>query len=179
MRVLLLGVGAILVFFSSVGLFLYFKPGGSTPAEREPPIFVAGPIDGFEPGSVSYFKLDHVYIVRMQDDAFLALYDLGPNIQAMLKAGDEAALECRVEFIEDENGLARLGDPPPGFEDRIFIESCQGNAWDAMGRHLTGPGEADLDRFPLGVVDGVVRVDVTNRRCMNPVSESAPCIETQ
>jgi hypothetical protein len=179
MRVLVLGLGAILVFFSAVGLILYFKPGGSTPGETEPPIFVAGPLEGFEPGTVSYFELDHVYLIRFQDEALLALYDLGPNIQALVKGGDEAALDCRIEFIKDENGLAHLGNPPPGFDDRVFLETCQGNVWDAMGHYLTGPDEVDLDRFPLGVVDGVVRVDVTHRRCMNPVSEDAPCIATQ
>lgn len=178
-RVLVLGLSAILVFFSAVGLFLYLKPGGDAPTPKELPVFVAGPLEGFEPGTVSYFRLEHVYVIRMQDEALLALYDLAPNVQALVKQGEETALECRAQFIEDENGLTSFGNPPRGFEDMVFWEPCQGNVWDAAGRHLSGPAEADMDRFPLGVVDGVVRVDVSNRRCMNDVSQNAPCIPTQ
>lgn len=178
-KVLVLGLSAFLAFFSAVGLFLYLKPGGDSPTPQALPVFVAGPLEGFEPGTVSYFELEHVYIVRLQDEALLALYDLGPNVQAMVEDGDEAALECRVQFIEDENGLTSFGNPPRGFEDMVFWEPCEGNVWDAMGRHLAGPADADLDRFPLGVYDGVVRVDVNNRRCMNEISEAAPCIPTQ
>lgn len=179
-RVLVLGLSAILVFLSAVGLFLYFKPGGSSePTLEELPVFVAGPIEGFEPGTVSYFELEHVYIVRMMDEALLALYDLGPGEQAAVKQGQKAALECRVQFIDDENGWTSFGTPPRGFEGMVFWEPCNGNVWDAAGRLLTGPADGDLDRFPLGVVDGIVRVDVSNRRCMNPISQAAPCIPTQ
>ncbi len=178
-RVLVLGLSAILVFLSAVGLFLYLKPGGSAPTKQELPIFVAGPLDGFEPGSVSYFELEHVYVVRMMDEAVLALYDLGPDAQATVARGDDSALDCRVQFIHDENGLTSFGEPPPGFEDMVFWEPCLGSVWDAAGRLLTGPAGGDLDRFPIGIVDGVVRVDVSNRRCMNEVSPEAPCISTQ
>jgi len=178
-RVLVLGLGAMLVFFSAVGLFLYLKPGGSLPTREELPVFVAGPLEGFEPATVSYFELEHVFIVRTADDELLALYDLGPNMQALVKQGDVTALDCRVLFVEDENGLTSFGEPPRGFEDMVFWEACQGNVWDAAGRHLAGPADADLDRFPLIVIEDVVRVDVSNRRCMNEVSELAPCIPTQ
>jgi hypothetical protein len=178
-RVLILGLSVILVFFTAVGLVLYFKPGGNSPAPEEASILVAGPLDDFAPGTASYFKLDHVYIVRMTGGALLALYDLGPNIQTQVKQGDHDALSCRIQFVDDENGVARSGDPPPGFEDKVFMEDCQGNVWDAAGHYLAGPSEVDLDRFPLSVVDEVVHVDVSNRRCMNEVGINAPCIPTQ
>ena len=179
-RVLVLGLCALGVFFTAVGAFLYLKPGGShEPELDELPDFVAGPLEGFELGTVSYFELEHVYIVRMSDGPVLALYDLGPAAQALAQEGDETALECRVQFIPDENGFTSFGDPPNGFDDMVFWEPCLGNVWDAAGVHLTGPGQGDLDRFPVSVVDDIVRVDVTNRRCMNPRSESAPCIPTQ
>ena len=178
-RVLILGLSVIFVFFTAVGLILYFKPGGNSPAPEEASILVAGPLDDFELGTVSYFKLDHVFIVRMTDGALLALYDLGPNLQAKVKQGDQDALGCRVQFVDDENGVARGGDPPPGFEDKVFTEDCQGDLWDAAGRYLAGPSEVDLDRFPLNVVDDVVQVDVSNRRCMNEIGTNAPCIPTQ
>lgn len=178
-KVVALGLGAILAFFAAVGLVLYLKPGGDAPVPDEAVIFVAGPLEEFEPGTASYFRLEHLYVLRMQDGALLALYDLGPRMQARVNRGDETALECRVEFVEDEDNLTRLGDPPPGFEDRVFREPCDGSVWDAAGRHLFGPASGDLDRFPLGVVDGVVRVDVSERRCMNPPGPEAPCLPTR
>ena len=179
-RVLVLGMGAILLFLSSVGLFLYLKPGGSTPTEETLPIFVAGPIEGFEPGTVSYFELEHVYIVRMMNEALLAIYDLGPGSQALARQGDMTVLEeCRIEFVEDENSWTSLGMPPEGFEEMVFWEPCKGNVWDAAGRHLAGPTQGDLDQFPLNVTEGVVRVDVEDRICLNQVSSETPCIPTQ
>ena len=178
-KVLVLGLGAILIFFSTVGLFLYLKPGGNAPLPEELPVFVAGPLDGFEPRTASYFELEHVFVVRMSGGSLLALYDLGPASQADVSRGDESALECRIQYVEDENGLTSLADPPRGFEAMLFWDPCQGNTWDAAGKHLAGPAGEDLDRFPLRVVDGIVRVDVTNRRCMSEVSPAAPCIPTQ
>jgi hypothetical protein len=162
-----------------VGLFLYLKPGGSTPTEEELPVFVAGPLEGFPLGTVSYFELEHVYIVRMMNESLLAIYDLGPGSQARVLQGDLSAADCRVQFIEDQDGWTGLGSPPAGFEDMVFWEPCEGNSWDAAGRHLAGPGVADLDQFPLTVTEGVVHVDVSSRICMNQVSPEAPCIPTQ
>ena len=179
-RVLVLGLSAIIAFLVAVGLFLYLKPGGSSePTTEELPIFVAGPLEGFEPGTASYFELEHLYVVRMTDDTLVALYDLGPAAQARVAGGDHSGLECRVQFIKDENGFTSFGDPPPGFEDMVFWEPCLGSVWDAAGKLLTGPAGGDLDRFPLVLVDGVVRVDVDNRVCVNEISEAAPCIVTQ
>jgi hypothetical protein len=179
-RVLVLGMGVILLFLSSVGLFLYLKPGSSTPTDEELPVFVAGPIEGFELGTVSYFEIEHVYVVRMMNEALLALYDLSPGGQALVHKGDMDALDkCRVEWVEDENGWTSLGTPPPGFEDMVFREPCLGNIWDAAGRHLVGPTEGDLDQFPLTVTEGIVRVDVNGRICLNQVSSDAPCIPTE
>lgn len=179
-RILILGLCALGVFFTAVGLFLYLKPGGSSePTSEKLPDFVAGPLEDFEPGTVSYFELEHVYIVRMANEALVALYDLGPGEQAQVSQGHETALDCRVQFIPDENGFTSFGDPPPGFDDMVFWEPCNGNVWDAAGRHLTGPSEGNLDRFPVLIVEDKVRVDVLNRRCMNEVSDAAPCIPTQ
>ncbi len=178
-KVMVLGLTAILVFLSVVGLFLYLKPGADSPTPEDLPVFVAGPVEVFEIGTASYFELEHVYIVRMARGGLLALYDLGPGSQAGVKQGDESALDCRIQFIEDENGLNSRGDPPKGFEAMVFWDACLGNGWDAAGRYLTGPANGDLDRFPVGVADEAVQVDVNNRRCMNHISQAAPCIPTQ
>ena len=178
LSVLFLGLAAILTFFAAVGLVLYLKPGGDTPA---PAIFVAGPLEGFEPGSVTYFESEHVYIVRLTDGALLALYDLGPRMQMFLEQGDTEKLKCRARQADLPEGLA--GQPgvllPAGFEMTGFNQLCHGGDWDATGKALWGPLQGDLDRFPVSVIDGIVQVDLANRRCVNPVSELAPCLPTQ
>ena len=177
LSVLFLGLAAILTFFGAVGLVLYLKPGGDVPA---PGIFVAGPLEGFEPGSVTYFESEHVFVVGLNDGTLIALYDLGPRMQSLLlSTGDEHWLDCRAESAEDSLDLTALGSVPAGFEDRVFREGCHGSTWDAVGTRLFGPTPGSLDRFPVSVVDGIVHVDVANRLCLNPVSEAAPCSPTR
>jgi hypothetical protein len=178
-RVLVLGIGSILVVLSAIGLFLWLKPGGHSPTPEPLPVFVAGPVEGFEPATVTYFELEHLYVVALAGGGMLALYDLGPGSQARLEDGDESALDCRIQFIEDENGLTDLGDPPEGFESMIFWDPCLNSGWDASGSHLIGSDGADLDRFPLSITEKSVQIDVNDRICMNPVSETAPCLPTQ
>jgi hypothetical protein len=172
---LFLGLAAILTFFGAVGLVLYLKPGSDSPAPAT--IFVAGPLTAFEPGSVTYFESEHLFIVRLMDGALLALYDLGPRMQALfLDSGDKDWLKCRAQLVADTTGL---GSVPAGFDDRVLREPCHGSTWDASGRRLFGPTPGHLDRFPVRVVNDIVQVDVAERRCMNPVSEIAPCSPTQ
>jgi hypothetical protein len=174
--VLFLGLAAILTFFGAVGLMLYLKPGGNSPA---PAIFVAGPLQGFAPGSVIYFQTEHLYVVRLAGGEILALYDLDPRMQGLLdQTGDKAWLNCRAELIEDADAT-RPGAPPAGFDGRVFREPCHGSTWDASGARLFGPAEGNLERFPVSVVEGVVHVDVANRRCVNEISDLAPCLPTQ
>jgi hypothetical protein len=175
---LFLGLTAILTFFAAVGLVLYLKPGGDSPA---PGIFVAGPLEGFEPGSITYFQSDHVYVVRLTDGALIALYDLGPNGQYWLSQGATEKSHCRAKLGDLPQGMTDQPDLslPAGFEKTGFNQLCDGGWWDAMGHRLNGPTNGDLDRFPVAVVDGIVQVDVAHRRCMNPVTEGAPCLPTQ
>jgi hypothetical protein len=176
--VLFLGLAAILTFFAAVGLVLYLKPGGDSPA---PDIFVAGPLEGFEPGSITYFESDHVYVVRLSDGALIALYDLGPDAQYSLRQGATEKSHCRAKLGDLPQVMAEQADLslPAGFEKTGFNQLCDGGWWDALGRRLSGPITGDLDRFPVAVVDGIVQVDVAHRRCMNPVAEAALCLPTQ
>jgi hypothetical protein len=176
--VFFLGLGAIATFFVAVGLLLYFKPGSGSPA---PDIFVAGPVDGFKPGTLTYFQSEHVYVVRLMDGAFIALYDLGPRMQALFNdSQDPIWLQCRVAIVEQDAGLfTALGTAPPGFEGVVLREPCHGATWDAAGLRLFGPATGDLDRFPVTVVGDKVHIDVGARRCVNPIGPQAPCLPTQ
>jgi hypothetical protein len=175
---LFLGLAAILTFFGAVGLVLYLKPGGDSPAPAA--IFVAGPLEGFEPGTATYFESEHVHVVRLMEGGLIALYDLGPRMQALFQqTNDKHWLECRAEYGPDRSGLTANQAMPAGFEDKVLREPCHGSTWDVTGARLFGPMQGSLDRFPVAVVDGIVQVDVANRRCMNPVSAEAPCLPTQ
>jgi hypothetical protein len=178
LSVLFLGLAAILTFFGAVGLVLYLKPGGDVPA---PGIFVAGPLEGFEPGSVTYFESEHVFVVRLNDGGLIALYDLGPKGQYWVSQGETEKAHCRAKLGDLPSGIRERPDLslPAGFEKTGFNQLCDGGWWDAEGRGLSGPLNGDLDRFPVSVVDGIVHVDVANRLCLNPVSEAAPCSPTR
>jgi hypothetical protein len=176
--ILILGLAAIVAFFGAVGLVLYLKPGGDSPA---PDVFVAGPLTAFPPGTITYFETEHLYLVRLNDGALLALYDLGPRMQAEVENGDVERTKCRAREGQLPDGISSQPGVvlPAGFDRVGFNQLCFGGWWDAMGRALTGPLNGDLDRFPVRVVDDSVHVDVASRRCMNPISPEAPCSPTQ
>lgn len=182
-RNVLLSTGAIFLFLLSVGLLMYFKPGSTAEPSGEPSLdlFAAGPEIDYEPGHATLFQNEHFFLVRLEDGDLLALYDLSPANQALVEAGDQAALECRAVLRTDEEmaGWLARADVPPGFEDRGIWDECTGAVWTAAGEQVRGPDSGDLDRFPVRIVDGIVRVDLASRLCRNPVSPEAPCIQTQ
>jgi hypothetical protein len=60
-----------------VGMAFLFPAG---PATSKP--FMAGKVDDFAPGSVSYFEQQNFYLVRSEAGDFTAFYDLDPYQQA-------------------------------------------------------------------------------------------------
>jgi hypothetical protein len=182
-RVALLTIGGIVVFLVVVGLVMYFKPGSTAEPTGEPSldIFAAGPIEDFEPGMLTLYEKEHIFVVRMQDGGVVALYDLGPHIQARVEAGDQEAAKCRAVLREDEEmaGWLAAAGAPAGFEDRGIWDECGGVAWDVSGKQVWGPESGSLDRFTVEIIDGIIRVNLGARECTNPVTPAAPCIETQ
>jgi len=182
-RVALLAIGASLVFFFVVGLVLYFKPGSTAEPSGEPSldVFAAGPIAEFEAGMMTLFENEHFFLVRMADGGVIALYDLGPHMQARVASGDVEALKCRAILREDEEmmGWLAAAGTLEGFEDRGVWDECAAVAWDASGQQVWGPATGSLDRFEVEIIDGIIRVDLGDRQCTNPVTPAAPCIETQ
>ena len=182
-RVALLVLGAILAFFVTVGLVLYFKPGSTAEPKGEPSLdmFAAGPVADFEPGTMTLFQKEHFFLVRQADGGMMALYDLGPQSQARLAAGDLEALHCRGVLRKDADmaGWLTAAGAPPGFESRGIWDECSGVAWDATGHQIWGPESGSLDRFDVQIVDGIIRVNLDERQCTNAVSTDAPCVTTQ
>lgn len=170
-------------FFVIVGLVLYFKPGSTAEPSGEPSldVFAAGPVLEFESGAMTLFENEHFFLVRQVDGALLAIYDMGPHIQARVAAGDLEALQCRGILREDEviaGWLAATGHPE-GFGGRGIWDECGGVAWNASGQQVWGPESGSLDTFSVEIIDGIIRVNLGDRQCENPVTPEAPCITTQ
>jgi hypothetical protein len=184
LRGIFLALALMIGFLSAVGLVMWLKPGGSKSLQGRPEldVFAAGPEETYLNGSITYFEREHFYLVRLTDGAFLALYDLDAEMQRRVAAGDVTGLLCRVQLEEGEEMAALLeqapGMTPFGFKDRGFRDACERSAWDATGRPVAG-SETNLDRFPIGSFDGIVWVDLGNRRCMDPEMPGRACIPTQ
>ncbi len=182
-RILLVIVGVALTFFVTVGLILYFKPGSTAEPSGEPSldVFAAGPILDFKPGTMTLFEKEHFFLVRQQDGGVFALYDMGPPAQARFASGDMEALKCRAVIRDDPQmvGWLATAGAPPGFEDRGIWDECDGVAWDALGHQVWGPESGSLDRFPVEITEGIMRVNLGDRQCSNPVTPAMPCIVTQ
>jgi hypothetical protein len=170
----------ILAFFGVVGLVLYLKPGGKDVPVDKPAlaIFAAGPDGDFLNGTVTYFENEHFYLVRQPDGAFVALYNLSPVSQMGVNQGDLTRLDCRLQLIDLTTSEHAAG-PPKTFEANGFFDPCSQGVWDTAGKAIRGEVNGDLDRFPVSTIDDIVRVDLGARRCVNPVSATAPCISTR
>ena len=179
LRAVLIAAGAIAAFFSAVGLVLYFKPGGKDLPTDQPAltIFAAGPDQDFPKDSATYFENEHFYLVRQADGTLVAFYDLPMSAQANAKEGDETALDCRLKLINATSGTSDNGAKSFGSDG--LRDPCTGAIWDMSGAAMSDGAAGDLDRFPVEVINNIVRVDLGARRCLNPITDAAPCVETQ
>lgn len=59
------------------------------PSNERSPTFTAGSIEDFAPGSVTYFKDEHVFLARLKDGSFVALSDSAQHI-----VGGDCGLEA-------------------------------------------------------------------------------------
>jgi cytochrome b6-f complex iron-sulfur subunit len=99
-----------------------------------PGIQVAGPVDRFEPGSVTAFREGHFYLVRLDDGGFLALHRKCPH------------LGCTVPWLADE---------------QKFSCPCHASAFDIRGDLLSAPATRALELFAVRIDNGVVSVDTS------------------
>jgi hypothetical protein len=133
-----------------------FDQGDSakTPARE----FDAGPSENYQRGDLTEVPPERLWIVRLEDGEFIALYNKSPK-QQQLGSG------CRVRFDENAQliGLPQL----PGFSG-AFVEECEGVSatWRADGKFAGGAGYGDLDRFETSVNDeGHLIVKTSSRSC--------------
>ena len=97
-------------------------------------VIVAGPVERFEPGSVTAFPEGRFYLARLADGGFLALHR------------ECTHLGCTVPWV--------------AAEDR-FICPCHASSFDISGDVLSPPAPRPLDVFPVRIENDIVKVDVS------------------
>ncbi len=99
-------------------------------------LVVAGPVDNFEPGSVTAFPDGRFYLARLDDGGFLALDRTCTH------------LGCTVPWIPE---TGRFDCP------------CHVSSFDITGKVLSPPAPRPLDLYPVRIENGVVKVDIGQR----------------
>lgn len=128
-----LGLAAVAEAAWVVASFLRPRRGD---AARDVRLVTAGPLDQFEPGSVSAFPAGRFYLVRLADGGFLALHR------------ECTHLGCTVPWVADK---------------AHFACPCHASVFDITGSVLSPPAPRPLDHYPVRIENGIVKVD-TGRR---------------
>ncbi len=129
-------LGGLAVFEAGWIGATFLGPRRSRAALRDGPgVQVAGPVERFEPGSVTAFRDGHFYLVRLDDGGFLALHRKCTH------------LGCTVPWIEDE---------------QRFTCPCHASAFDMRGDVISAPAVRALELFAVSIDNGVVKVDTNN-----------------
>ncbi len=102
----------------------------------ETAVVTAGPVERFEPGSVTAFPQGKFYLVRLDDGGFLAV------------SRECTHLGCTVPWVEAE---------------RQFVCPCHASAFDLRGDVINPPAPRALDRFEVRIENSVVKVNTANR----------------
>ncbi len=129
-----LGIGGV-AFLEVIWLAVDFlRPHKSAAAAGEAAIVVAGPLERFEPNTVTAYPQGKFYLARLEDGGFLAL------------SRECTHLGCTVPWESDE---AR------------FICPCHSSAYDIRGDVLTPPAPRALDLYAVRIENGIVKVDTS------------------
>ena len=112
-----------------IGSTFFGKRRSSVSPEKQAQIQIAGPIERFEPGSVTAFRDGHFYLVRLQDGGFLALHRKCTH------------LGCTVPWDADE---------------QKFTCPCHASAFDMRGDVLSAPAPRPLEQFAVRIDNGMV-----------------------
>jgi cytochrome b6-f complex iron-sulfur subunit len=111
----------------------FFKPRRRAVGDDSSLVIIAGPVDRFEPGSVTAFPKGRFYLARLDDGGFLALHR------------ECTHLGCTVPWVDAE--------------DR-FVCPCHASSFDITGDVLSPPAPRPLDVFPVRIENDIVKVDV-------------------
>ena len=128
---IILGVVALAEFIAVAVAFL--RPGktSATP-KRDDAIFNGGPLDQFQPNSVTAFVRGRFYLVRLADGGFLALSRKCTH------------LGCTLPWVEKE---------------KKFICPCHASSFDITGGVVSAPAPRALNMYAMTIENNSVRVD--------------------
>jgi len=116
----------------------FFKPRKQEPAAAQrDAIIIAGPVDSFEPGTVSAFVRGKFYLARLEDGGFLAM------------SRNCTHLSCSVPWVSKENK---------------FICPCHSSEFDITGEVINPPAPRALDLYPIAIENNILRVDTSKAR---------------
>jgi cytochrome b6-f complex iron-sulfur subunit len=102
-------------------------------ADAQGDIHVAGPVERFEPGTVTAFPEGRFYLSRLESGGFLALGRTCTH------------LGCTVPWVK---------------KDQQFACPCHASVFDITGEVLGPPAERALDLYPVRIENGIVKVDL-------------------
>jgi cytochrome b6-f complex iron-sulfur subunit len=111
--------------------FEFLRPPRETAATL--PVVAAGPLEAFDPGSVTAFPEGKFYLVRLDDGGFLALSRTCTH------------LGCTVPWVAEEGR---------------FLCPCHASAFDRRGLVENPPAPRPLDAHPVRIENGIVKVDL-------------------
>ena len=140
---LLLG-GAVLLETGWVVADLFGSRRSSVAGEAEDTMLEAGPVDRFEPGSVTAFPKGKFYLVRLDDGGFLAL------------SRSCTHLGCTV---------------PWDAEKRRFVCPCHASSFDIRGAVESPPAPRPLDTFAVRIENNIVKVEHSTPMKRSEVSD--------
>jgi hypothetical protein len=104
----------------------------------------AGSTSDFEINQPVRFREQRLWLVRLGDSEFIALKSTSPH--APTPNGG-----CVVAWRPDFEFMGKRG---------WFRDPCSGSTWDVAGDLAFGPASGGMDRFPVHIDDGIVRVNV-------------------
>jgi len=117
---------------------IFFRPRKSmTSATSGNSIIIAGPVDNFEPGTVSAFVRGKFYLARLEDGGFLAMSRTCTH------------LSCTVPWVSKENK---------------FICPCHSSEFDIRGEVANPPAPRALDLYQIRIENNVLHVDTGKLR---------------
>lgn len=129
------GLGGLILLEYVWLIFAFLRPRRARDAGDGGAVLVeAGPVDRFEPGSVTAVPAGRFYLARQTDGGFLAL------------SRECTHLGCTVPWEE---------------ETRRFVCPCHASSFDIRGDALGGPAPRALDTYAVRIENEIVKVDIS------------------
>jgi cytochrome b6-f complex iron-sulfur subunit len=129
-----LGLGGLALLELVWVVFDFLRPRQGRRAADTGALVIAGPVERFEPDSVTAFPQGRFYLARLEDGGFLAL------------SRECTHLGCTVPWIDEE---------------KKFVCPCHSSVYDVRGDVAGPPAPRALDLYAVRIENGIVKVDIS------------------